>query len=414
MPFWPTVRTGRLSQVLALAATVALASAACDKVPLTAPAGTVITLVATTNVLPINGSTDLIAVLIENGTTGSGTGTNATTTASAGTPVHNGTLVTFTTSLGRIEPAEARTTNGRVSVTLVADGRSGIATVTAFSGSATQKVEVKIGAAAAERVALTASPSSVPANGGTATISARVEDANGNPLTGVPVTFTTTAGTLSTQSSLTNDSGFATTFLSTTAEATVTASSGGKTSTATVRVRSRSTITMTPPSGSVFVGAPATFTVTPGSGVALTGVTIDFGDGQYLSLGAISSATVAVHYYTDDGVFQAEVRATDVDGGTAVATGSVAVAPITFSASSTTTSGLKNTIFTFTVSGIPTSVAIDRYVWNFGDGAVTTTSTGSTTHAYTTAGLKTVTVTVYPAHGNALTATFQLVVTEPS
>lgn len=405
-------RRSSLRRALALAAGLAMGTMACDKVPLTAPAGTVITLVATTNVLPINGSTNVVAVLIENGTTSTGSGTGATSTPSAGTPVHNGTLVTFTTSLGRVEPAEARTTNGRVEVVLIADGRSGTATVTAFSGSATQKIDVKIGAAAAERVAVTASPSSVPANGGTATVSARVEDASGNPLTGVPVTFTTTAGTLSTPSALTNDNGFATTFLSTTAEATVTASSGGKTSTAVVRVRSRSTIAMTAPSGTLYVGAPVSFTVTPGSGVAFSGVTIDFGDGRSDTLGAISSATPVVHFYTSDGIFQATVRGRDIDGGTAEASAGVGVIPLTFTASSSPTSAAVQTLFSFTVTGLPASVPIDRFVWNFGDGTSTTTTTTSTTHAYVTPGLKTVSVTVYPLYGDAKSATFQVIVIE--
>ena len=139
-------RTGRLGTTFLVASLVALGAMACDKVPLTAPAGTVITLVSSTNVLPINGSTEVIAVLIENGTTGTGTGTGTGGSSSAGTPVHNGTLVTFTTSLGRIEPAEAHTVNGRVSVVLLADGRSGTATITAFSGSASETLEVKIGA----------------------------------------------------------------------------------------------------------------------------------------------------------------------------------------------------------------------------------------------------------------------------
>src|SRR5688572_6045342 len=177
------IGTGRLGPTLTLACVVALGAMACDKVPLTAPAGTEITLVASTNVLPINGSTDLVAVLIE-------------AEGGAGTPVHNGTLVNFTTSLGRIEPAEARTVNGRVTVALKADGRSGIATVTAFSGSATQTLEVRIGAAAADRVSVIATPSSVPPNGGIVTIIARVEDENGNALAGVPVSFSTDAGTL--------------------------------------------------------------------------------------------------------------------------------------------------------------------------------------------------------------------------
>jgi len=396
---------------VAMVALVLVATAACDKVPLTAPAGTVITLVASTNVLPINGSTDLIAVLIENGTTGTGTPGGAAT-PSAGTPVHNGTLVTFTTSLGRIEPAEARTSNGRVTVKLVADGRSGTATITAFSGSASKALDVKIGAAAAERVAVTASAATVPANGGTVTISARVEDLSGNPLSGVPVTFTTTGGTLSAASSLTNDSGVAATSLSTTTESQVTASAGGKTGSITIKVRSRSKITLTPPSGSVFVGAAAAFTVTPDAAVPFKDVTIDFGDGRSQALGAISSTTTVVHFYTDDGVFQATVVGNDVDGGAAEATGSVGVIPFQFSAGALPTSGPVTTIFAFSVTGIPTSVPINRYEWSFGDGTVQNTNTGSVTHGYQSVGLKTITVTVVPRYGSAVSTTFQILVTE--
>jgi len=403
------VRTGRLGRWLTVTALVAMGAMACEKVPLTAPAGTVITLVSSTNVLPINGTTELVAVLIENGTTGTGTSTSG----SAGTPVHNGTLVTFTTSLGRVEPAEARTSNGRVLVNLIADGRSGTATVTAFSGSASQKIDVKIGAAAAERVAVTASPSSVAANGGTATITARVEDISGNPLTGIPVTFTTTAGTLSSQSVLTNDTGFATTFLSTTTEATVTASSGGKVGTAVVKVRSRSTITVSLPAGAVLTGAPATFTVTPGT-VPLTGATIYFGDGQSQSLGPISSPTTVVHFYSGDGVYQVLVRASDIDGGTAEASGSIGVTPITFTASSSASTGTTLTIFTFTVNGLPTSVPIDRFVWDFGDGTSQTTVTNTTTRNYPVHGLKTITVTVHPVYGPSKTTSFQVLVSLPT
>jgi adhesin/invasin len=382
-------------------------TAACDKMPLTAPAGTVITLVSTTNVLPVNGSTDVVAVLIENGTTGTGAGA----APAAGTPVHNGTVVTFTTSLGRIEPAEARTNNGRVTVALIADGRSGTATISAFSGAATKTLEIKIGAAAAERVSITASPTSVPANGGTSTISARVEDISGNPLFGVPVAFSTTAGNLSAGSALTNENGVATVTISTTLAATVTASAGGKTSTAAITVRSRSSITLTPPAGSVFVGAPASFTVTPGTTVALTGVTITFGDGTSQNLGAISSATTVVHFYGSDGVFQVAVRGTDVDGGTAEASGGVAVTPFSFNVSASPTTGLLGTVFSFTVSGIPTTVPIDRYEWNLGDGTIRQTDTGSTTHEYLQRGTKTITVTVVPRYGPSKSATFQVSVT---
>src|SRR2546423_11370258 len=70
-----------------------LLTAACEKVPLLAPSGSSITLVTSSNILPVNGSTDIIAQVIE----------------ASGTPPHSGTHITFTTNLGRIEPSEADT-----------------------------------------------------------------------------------------------------------------------------------------------------------------------------------------------------------------------------------------------------------------------------------------------------------------
>ena len=399
--------SGTLLALMSVLAWGALASSACEKVPLMAPTGTVITLVASTNVLPINGSTDLTAVLIENGTTGS----DSTTTTSAGTPVHNGTLVSFTTSLGRIEPAEARTANGKVTVKLLADGRSGVATVTAFSGSASEVLEVVIGAAATETVTISASPASVPANGGTAVISAQVTDASGNPLVGVPVSFTTSGGTLTPSSAVTDQNGQAAVTLTTTTRATVVASAGGRTAQTTVDLRSRSSISLTSPGSSIFVGAPASFTVNPGTAVAFSDVTIDFGDGQARSLGAISSSTPVIHFYESSGVFPVTVLGIDVDGGVAPASGSVAVVTWPFSASSSPTSGPMTTIFAFSVSGLPTTVPIDHIHWNFGDETETDTASTSTTHSYASGGIKTVTVTVFPLYGDPRSATFVVRVT---
>ena len=81
---------------LLLAALLALTTAsACDKVPLSAPTESTITLFATSTSISATGSTDIVATVIEQ----------------AGTPVQNGTVVSFTTTLGRIEPTEARTQN---------------------------------------------------------------------------------------------------------------------------------------------------------------------------------------------------------------------------------------------------------------------------------------------------------------
>ena len=139
----------------------------CDKVPLLAPTGSVISLFATANTVPLNSEIEIVANVIENGVTQSGSGTTGTpgttttgtTTPGAGTPVQNGTLVSFTTTIGRIEPSEARTNNGQVRVKFISGGQSGTATITAFSGGASGKLEnLKVGSAGVERVLISASP----------------------------------------------------------------------------------------------------------------------------------------------------------------------------------------------------------------------------------------------------------------
>src|SRR5437867_7164882 len=82
-----------------------LPTVACEKVPLFAPSGSSIKLTAAATALPLNGSTDILAQVIR----------------ASGTPPHSGTRLTFTTNLGRIEPAEADTdVGGRVVVKFVA------------------------------------------------------------------------------------------------------------------------------------------------------------------------------------------------------------------------------------------------------------------------------------------------------
>jgi hypothetical protein len=136
-------RSIRLASLAVLAAAAAGGFAACDKMPLVAPTGTVITLVANNTVLPVDGSLEITAIAIAGGSapaTGGGTtgGTGSTTTPGAGAsagqgvPVHNGTRISFTTTLGRIEPQEAETHNGQATVKLFANGASGVATVRAF------------------------------------------------------------------------------------------------------------------------------------------------------------------------------------------------------------------------------------------------------------------------------------------
>src|SRR5262249_959599 len=153
-----------------------------------------------TTSVSLNSEVEIIATVIENGTTattGGGSTVTPTSRAGAGTPVQNGTVITFTTTLGSIEPSEARTHNGQVTVKLITTSGGGQANITAFSGGASASIPLQVGTAAVGRVIVTTNPQTLGASGGNATVAAAVTDAGGSPLNGVPVTFTTDKGSIS-------------------------------------------------------------------------------------------------------------------------------------------------------------------------------------------------------------------------
>ena len=104
------LRHSRLAVLFVAVAAASLASAACQQVPLLAPSGSALTLTASNTAVPVNGSVQLSAQLLE----------------ASGTPPHSGTLVTFTTTLGTIEPASVETDiNGRAVTTFKAGTANG-------------------------------------------------------------------------------------------------------------------------------------------------------------------------------------------------------------------------------------------------------------------------------------------------
>jgi hypothetical protein len=389
-------------------------ASACDKVPLLAPTGSVISLFATANTVPLNSEIEIVANVIENGVTQSGNGTTGTpgttttgtTTPGAGTPVQNGTLVSFTTTIGRIEPSEARTNNGQVRVKFISGAQSGTATITAFSGGASGKLEnLKVGSAGVERVLISASPQTLGPSGGTSTITARVEDVSGTGLAGIPVTFTTDAGSLSPSSSTTDSFGNATTTLNTSRAAKVTANVAGKTADVSVGLNPRTGITLAGPTTPVSAGVPATFTVGVGATANIRDVTIDFGDGERRSLGAISGSTTIQHTYLEPGTFNVSATANEASGFNETVSTAVTILPgqppaVIITASNTNPSVGETVIFTATVSGATSTVL--RYEWNFGNGAVPATAetTGNrATASYLNTGTKIITVRVVQATG---------------
>lgn len=420
-------------RVALLAAVAAiLASAACQKVPLLAPSGSTITLTSAATALPLNGTTTIIAQVIE----------------PSGTPPHSGTSVTFTTTLGTIQPSQATTdVNGQAVVTFKAGTQSGTANISAISGGAasgtTSAVKIAIGAAAVGRVNVTASPSAVPAIGGQSTIMASVLDINGNPLTGAPVSFSTSAGSLTSTLVTTDANATASTILTTTVQATVTASVGAQGSTTspgtgtgtgtgtgggtttpaptagqasgsvTVTVLNAPTLVITPPTTAPSAGLPSSFTfaVTAASqnGSAIRDLTVSWGDGTTQDLGAVTGNAVVSHVYAVQGTYTVTATLTDAAGNPQIVSTSVSVVATALPTVSITPTTVPQVhaaqmpvTFQLQVTA-PTGVTIQSVVINWGDGTSSTLSgvngTLSVQHTYTAAGSFTVTATATDSLG---------------
>lgn len=407
--------TGTRLPFLLLAPVLALATfaAACDKVPLFAPSNSTITITINRTTLPLNGSAEVTATVIE----------------SAGTSAQNGTLVTFTSNLGTFEPSQAETQGGRATVVFNAGARSGTASITASSGGVrATAVDVLVGAAAAERVVLRSEPSSVPITGGTVQLVAVVTDVSGNPLEGAQVVFSADNGTVGSSSGITNAAGEARTTLTTNRQTTARASVAGKEGTATIQAISQPLVTITGPTTAITAGAIASFSLTtPAAGTGVTinpivSITVEFGDGNVRQ---VSPGTTSVtHVYNNPNTYVVTARATDASG--MVGTSSTAVAvleragiPITLSASPllATPTNPPNSVrafevITFTVNNTPNNPV--NYTWNMGDGTTYTTTAGRVDHRFGSGTLhRTVSVTVRTVDGATGTATMLLRIVDP-
>jgi len=409
----------------------ALLTVACEKVPLLAPSGSTITLTALATALPTNGSTDLIAQVIESG----------------GTPPHSGTLVTFTTSIGTVQPSSAETdVSGRVQVKFLAGTGSGTATITAISGgvsaSGTNAIKILVGAAAVGRVIVSANPTLVPALGGTTAITAVVLDINGNPLSSVPVSFSTTAGSLANSVVNADQNGQAQTTLTTAQTATVTASvgatapattppaTGGGTTTpttgttagqasgtVTVGVVAAPTLVITPPTTSPSAGLPATFSfvVTAGTtnGAAVRDLSVNWGDGSGVQdLGAVTGTAAASHVFRVAGTYVVTGTVIDASGNRSTVSTSVTVIPVPRPTIIITPSPVPGHAGAQTTLQIQVTLAngisVQDLRIDFGDGQSADlggAASASVPHVYTAAGTYTVTVTVIDTTGQVTTGT---------
>jgi hypothetical protein len=134
------------ARLLALGvAILGLSSVSCQDVPLLAPSTSTLTIILSADTLSASGTINVTATLVQGSGTPSTPGNGATTTPSGvAQPVHDGTQVTFTTSLGTIDPVTATTKGGQVTVQLSGNGQTGTAKITAFSGTVTASTTITV------------------------------------------------------------------------------------------------------------------------------------------------------------------------------------------------------------------------------------------------------------------------------
>ena len=433
-------------------------SIGCDTATLLGPIGSTISLTSSTQVVAPGGTAQLTATLLEN----------------SGQPVPNGTTVRFTASIGRVDPVEAQTRNGVAVATFVAGNESGVAEIRAISGlanapgtntsptptptpttptppggttpntpapttptpgsttSAGNVVRILVGAAGAQSITLSATPSTVSPAGSSVEVVAFVHDTNGNRLPNVPVTFSTTRGSLNPTIANTDESGTARTRLTASEGATVTARVGSQSATLEVRQAAIASFSLAvaPPNPSA--GQPVQLTISPGSGGTTTPpaagqptpspstgpaarVTVNWGDGTNEDVGIVAATRSVTHTYALPGFYTISATGTSPEGEVFTNSIPVTVAqqpPVTLAV--TPQSGNIGTNFQFTIT--PTLGAqIANITINFGDntsqdlGPIGTQTV--VPHQYTTIGQKIVTVTQREVNGRVTLASVTVSVT---
>jgi hypothetical protein len=279
-------------------------------------------------------------------------------------------------------------------------------------------VQITIGAAAANSVSLTATPSTIRRSGSTIEVLAFVRDTSGNPLPNVPVTFSATRGNINPPVANTDAEGAARTQLTSNEASTVTARVGsgaeGRTATLEIQASLTPSFQLETSPATPTAGQPVRLTITPAENTAPQ-VSVAWGDGTEQDIGTVAAARSVTHTYAVPGFYT--ITATGSQSGDTFSNSTaVTVAqqpPVAVTVTPTTAS--VGVPFTFTIT--PTVGAlIQNITIDYGDGtgdnlgAISTQTTR--THSYSTGGRSfNVTVTQVEADGNRTTASVTVTVT---
>jgi hypothetical protein len=268
-------------------------------------------------------------------------GTTATITVTA-TDANNvaisGAAVTFATSTGTLAVTSATTSaTGQATATLAAPGVTAgtVITITATSGSVSGKTTVTV-ANTQQTLTLTTSVPQIASNGSSlANITAILQDANNNAISGATVNFSADSGLITGTPASTDTAGKAVVQLSAgqgsyqNRTITVTATSGSSTAQIKVAVIGTS-LTVSGPS-SLVLSQSGTFTValvdSGGAGIVGQQVTLTSANGNTIP-GSVTTSSTGQATFTFTGT------ASGTDTITATALGQTATALITVSAQS--------------------------------------------------------------------------------
>lgn len=182
----------------------------------------------TVQFLPVEVGTVLLSATKTNirglDVTGNTTTITAHVYAVNGTPIHDGTDVTFATTAGWLSSSHVATSGGTATVTLTsnAPGGDGNVTVTATAGGVTSAPLAIIfsGGPSAANCSYDINPSTLAKSGDSAIITITARDVNGHPLvSGTSISAVTNKGTVQPASAPTNEEGVAIFTLSTSSDA---------------------------------------------------------------------------------------------------------------------------------------------------------------------------------------------------
>ncbi len=178
-----SVRATRIGALLLMAA-ASLLTPACEEGTPVSPEDAILRISAQPTRIGTDGSATITIIVLR----------------STGNPVNPGTEVRLSTSLGTIEPVVLTDDDGVAHGSLRGDGRSGTATVRAFSGAVDPvTIDVILVDPDAGSIRLQATPTSITEAGGEIELVALVRDGDSEPFADAEVNFFSSVGTLESQ-----------------------------------------------------------------------------------------------------------------------------------------------------------------------------------------------------------------------